>query len=320
MLELLKSLKRESFTAPLTVLAAAALTALSGKVLDAVNPNGTEDLLLTYVILELLIFVLPGVFYAKCKPKDYTGRLHLISFGFSQLPFILLMTLVMATGATLVGLLYSHFDLQFDSSAAFWQDALILSEGELFESEKEVLYLSLTLAVVPAFAEEFLFRGVLLTEYSRYGVLPALLITSLLFAIIHFDPLLAPVYFLAGMALGYTAFATRSVFAAGVTHALFNLYSFFVSPLVSNFISLEGGTVAIYYVVIVLFLICLMLAFGEGERLFAGYSFSGLSAPRRIKKRFAALHPAFEAISPTLLLCILLFILVALRVIPPPNG
>ena len=320
MTELFNKLKGAAFTAPLTVLAAAALTALSSKVVLQTPPNGAEDLLLTYVILELLIFVLPGVFYAKCKQKGYAGQLHLISFGFSQLPFILLMTLVMATGATLLGLLYGHFDLQFDSSATFWQDALLLSEGELFASEKEVVLLSLTLAVVPAFAEEFLFRGVLLTEYSRYGVFPALLVTSLLFAIIHFDPLLFPVYFLAGMALGYTAFATRSVFAAGVTHSLFNLYSFFVSPLVSNFISLEGGTVAVYYVVTVLFLICLMLAFGEGERLFAGYSFSGLSSPRRIQKTFAALHPAFEALSPTLLLCILLFILVALKVIPSPNG
>ncbi len=311
-------MKKASFTAPLPVLAAALLIALSGRVLETAAKGGTEDLLLTYVVLELIIFVLPGVLYAKCKQKGYTAGLHLISFGFSQLPFILLMTLVMATGSILLGLCYSHFDLQFDSSASFWRDALILSDGEIFENEKEVLYLSLTLAVVPAFAEEFLFRGILLTEYSRYGAFPALLVTSLLFTVIHFDPLLAPVYFLSGMALGYTALATRSAFAAAVTHALFNLYSFFVAPLVSNFISLEGGTVAIYYVIIVLFLISMMLAFGEGERLFAGYSISGLSFPRRIQKRFAALPPALETLSPTLLLCILLFVLVALKVLPAP--
>ena len=317
---MIEQLKKESFTAPLLVLAVTLLTALSGKVLENAAITKADDLLLTYVILELMIFVLPGVFYTKCKKKGYNSQLHLISIGFSQLPFILLMALVMATGGTLIGLCYSHFGLSYDNSTAFWQDALLLSEGELFENEKEVVLLSLTLAVVPAFAEEFLFRGVLLTEYSRYGAFSSLLITSLLFAIVHFDPILTPVYFLAGMALGYTAIATRSVFAAGVTHALFNLYSFFVSPLVSNFISLEGGTAAVFYAIIVLFLICMMLALGEGQRLFSGYSVSGISSPRRVKRRFAALHPAFEALSPTFLLCILLFVLVALKVIPAPNG
>ncbi|MBP3322438.1 MAG: CPBP family intramembrane metalloprotease [Clostridia bacterium] len=313
---MIEKLKKESFTAPLLVLAVALLSVLVGSipVMDAIQSK--EELFLTSVILELLIFVLPGVFYAKCKKRGYTSQLQLISFGFSKLPLVVLMSLVMAMGAILMSLIYTHFGLSFDSSTSFLQEAVALSGEAYFESEKDVVYLALVLAVVPAFAEEFFFRGILLKEYSRYGMFPSILVCALFFAMLHFDLTLFPVYFLAGMALGYTAYATRSAFAAGAVHAIFNLFSLFVSPLVSNFISLESGKIAVFYVVTVLFLLLLMLAFGEGERLFAGYSVSGISSPRRVQKRFAALPPSFEMLSPTFLICVLLFVLVALKILP----
>lgn len=313
-----KRLSREVFTAPLLVLAICALMLLANFALSKAAFQNQETLLFSYVIVELLIFVLPGVFYVKCKKRGYAADMQLISFGFSQLPIIVLMFFIMALGGVLASLIYSHFGISYDSAAKIWQDALSLSGGEFFTDEQTVIYLSLVLAVVPAFAEEFLFRGVILKEYSRYGMLTALLVSSLFFAMLHFDLTLFPVYFFLGMALGFTAYTTRSVFASAIVHSLYNLFSLFIAPLVSNFISLEKGKIAVFYVVAVLFLLFLMLALGESERLFAGYSISGISSPKQVKKRFSALPASFEVLSFTFLLCAALFILIAFQILPAP--
>jgi membrane protease YdiL (CAAX protease family) len=315
---MLERFKRSAFTAPLLVLAICALMLLIGNALSGMHFESKQSLLLTYAAAELFVFVLPGVFYAKCKKRGYVEELQLISFGFAQLPLIALAFFVMVFGSILASLVYGHFGVSFDSSAEIWQDALALSGGDFFSNEQDVIYLSFVLAVVPAFAEEFVFRGILLKEYSRYGVFSAVTVTSLFFAMLHFDTLLFPLYFLSGMVLGFTAYTARSVFASSILHSLYNLFSLFIAPLVSNFISLEQGKIAVFYVAAVLFLLFLMLALGECERLFAGYSISGLSSPKQTKKRFAALPASIEVLSLPFLICIVLFILGVLQIIPFP--
>lgn len=315
---MLKQFKKEAFTAPLLVLAICLFIWAANYAVSFATFENQQDLLLTYAVMELLVFVVPAIFYVKCKPRGYSADMQLISFGFSQLPLIVLMFFVLALGGILFSLIYDHFGISFDSSAKIWQEALSLSKGDFFADEQTMVHLSLVLAVVPAFAEEFVFRGVLLKEYSRYGMFPSVFVTSLFFAMLHFDTVLFPVYFFAGMVLGFTAYTARSVFASAVLHSLNNLFSLFIAPLVSNFISLETGRIAIFYVVCVLFLLFLMLALGESERLFAGYSVSGISSPKQVKKRFAALPAFFEVLSLSFLLCIVLFILGALQIIPFP--
>ncbi|MBQ8911857.1 MAG: hypothetical protein IJY89_04745, partial [Clostridia bacterium] len=172
---MLESFKKETFTAPLLVLSICLFMALSNFAVSFVEFESRQDLLLTYAVMELLVFVLPAVFYVKCKKRGYAADMQMISFGFSQLPLILLMFFVLSLGGILFSLVYTYFGISFDSSAKIWQDALSLSKGDFFENEKTMVYISLVLAVVPAFAEEFVFRGVLLKEYSRYGMVPAVL-------------------------------------------------------------------------------------------------------------------------------------------------
>jgi len=79
--------------------------------------------------------------------------------------------------------------------------------------------------VLAPLAEEFLYRGVLLTAFLRAaGPVAALVLSSALFAMVHVptEPqALLPLFFL-GMALGYAAYRTRSLVAPIIAHALFN--------------------------------------------------------------------------------------------------
>ena len=212
---MLERIKRNVFTAPLLVIVIGALAILVGKLLEAISYESAEALFLSYIVAELLIFVLPGIFYVKLKPRGYAVNMNLVSFGFSKLPSVILMFFVMVFGSVLTNLLLSNGTL-----AELSKDALQMTGGDYLTSPLSILYVSLALAVVPAFAEEFIFRGILLNEYKNYGMLPSVCISAFLFAMLHFDLRLFPLYFLSGLALGFTAYVTRSALSAAVLHAL----------------------------------------------------------------------------------------------------
>lgn len=84
------------------------------------------------------------------------------------------------------------------------------------------LLLLLALAIAPI-AEETLFRGLLLPLLARsLGVVPAVLLTAVCFALIHFHvPSFVPIFVLA-VAMADAYICTRSLIAPIVMHALFN--------------------------------------------------------------------------------------------------
>lgn len=78
-------------------------------------------------------------------------------------------------------------------------------------------------AVVPAFAEEVLFRGVLQRSLeSVYPVRRAIVITAILFGILHFNPLSLVPLILIGAYLGFLAYYTQSLALPIVAHFLSN--------------------------------------------------------------------------------------------------
>ncbi|MCA1694437.1 MAG: CPBP family intramembrane metalloprotease, partial [Actinobacteria bacterium] len=90
-------------------------------------------------------------------------------------------------------------------------------------------------AIAAPFAEEFLFRG-LLYRYlrSRRSVLAAILISSLVFALAHFTPVLIPVLFVFGIAEALVAERYDSLYPAMALHALNNAALFIALFLTLN--------------------------------------------------------------------------------------
>jgi hypothetical protein len=94
-----------------------------------------------------------------------------------------------------------------------------------------LLMMSLMVAVLAPLFEEFLFRGVLLTWLahhlealwgSRWGWTAALVISSLLFGIMHLQLLALPVLSTLGLVLGLTYLRTGNLWAPVIVHGLWN--------------------------------------------------------------------------------------------------
>lgn len=80
-------------------------------------------------------------------------------------------------------------------------------------------------AVAPAFAEEFLFRGILLGKMRKYGDYFAIIASSLFFAMMHGNLQQIPFAFMAGIFFAYVTVKTNSLLPAMLIHFTNNLLS-----------------------------------------------------------------------------------------------
>jgi membrane protease YdiL (CAAX protease family) len=90
-------------------------------------------------------------------------------------------------------------------------------------------------ALIPGVSEELLFRGVAQRSLER-ELTPAraIILTSILFAVIHLQPINLVVLFGLACFLGYLAWKTGSIFPSMLAHASFNASSLLIAYLYSD--------------------------------------------------------------------------------------
>ena len=124
-------------------------------------------------------------------------------------------------------------------------------------------------AVVPAFVEEFAFRGLILGTLKKYGNGFAIITSSILFGLIHGNFGQIPFAFSVGLFLGYSTVITGSLRVAIGVHFFNNFISVFFNYFLNN-ISLE--TENLIYTVFLLLSLVLGILFvksdGENAKLF----------------------------------------------------
>ena len=100
----------------------------------------------------------------------------------------------------------------------------------------KILYV-LIFAVLPAFLEEMIFRGILLQNLRRFGDREALFLSALFFAVFHLNLSQIPYAFLMGLCIGYFVLRTGSLWAGVLLHLCNNALSLlweFIDPLLSD--------------------------------------------------------------------------------------
>lgn len=302
---------KKSVSASILLLVVLVLTLLSRLVRFSADMS-EENVYLTVMLMNLVVFVLPGIFYTRLEYKgDYIKESNFRFVGFSGVPVVIFLFFVMVSGSVLLNYLLYHLGW-LDLSTVSYVGEYAFLQGE-YAGFAQVLLSGLAFGVVPAIAEEFFFRGVFMSEYKSYGAAAQILLPAIAFALVHFSAPQLPVYFFGGLILSLCAFITRSCMAAMVLHVLYNLFALFLESFVWNLIAQRSSTIFFVFLVMTIFLLFLMLALGEGERLYYNYAVSGIPAPKQKKREPGKIRPIFEALSsPLFLLCIALFIVVVL--------
>lgn len=136
----------------------------------------------------------------------------------------------LALGGTLgwMPMLAALLVMAFTFVAELWLASAFPHLRELFDLPDERVALAIAVAgvvVTAPVAEEMLFRGFLYTALRRcWGFVPALAVSSILFAAMHFDPtgLYALLVLPAALLFGWLRERTGGIFAPILAHAVFN--------------------------------------------------------------------------------------------------
>lgn len=298
---------KSTVTAPFLVLCVFILTLLVSY-LDADKLASGGSIHLAWLVIELMVFTVPCVFYCKLKGNGYTETLGLRPFSLSRISLLCFLTFVLISGVLLlkVGLFRAGV---LPTVAADSMAGADVGAGR-------AVYLIFTAVILPAVVEEFLLRGVILSEYAHLGGICSVTVSALFFAMLHFSLAEFPIYFFGGLVMGAAAYLTRSLLASVLLHGVYNLFSLFGEAFVWRLIWEEQSHVFFLYLLAVIFLLFLVLSIGESERIFYGYAINSRGEVPFVKRSTKSLTQSIAQIflSVGFLLCVALYVIVVFTI------
>jgi len=141
------------------------------------------------------------------------------------------------------------------------------------------------IAFFPPLVEEFALRGVVMQPLRKYGDRFAIVMSSLIFALMHGNMVQAPFAFIAGIAIGYLVIATGSLWTGVLIHFANNLFSSLFTLASSG----DSKAVQMVYAVIMTVTLvaglacCVLFAFNSNR-----YKLLKPEYPMRVRTRLAA--------------------------------
>lgn len=280
---------------------------LLSKVVDLTLIN-RENEYYSVVILQMMIFLLPGAIWCRFSGENYLSGLRLRLFRASSLPLILSAALLMASGGLLLGVLFGGTEV-LSESFSLYDTFISKSNGTV----PNTIYLILAYAILPALCEEFIYRGILCREYESGGVMRAVVFSTLFFSLLHFNLENLPVYIFSGAILSMTLYATRSLLGSMLAHFLYNMFGLFGQPFINNLYRITRSTELFLFLMILCFLISAGIFCGEAARIYKGYLRKGYSSAYRrpILKDSAAIRDSYLSVikRPSAIACFAVYVL-----------
>lgn len=167
-------------------------------------------------------FMLPVFFFGWISKGKQRERIYFKAALPKETPMYIFMGLaIISAAAYLNSLLLEVF--QYSS----FTEAIMPSAD--VTANYEIVLMVFTTAVVPAFVEELLFRGLVLTNLLPYGRTTAIFASALLFGAMHQNAGQFLYATVAGLVLGYLYVKTRTIWCGVLLHFVNNFYSVMVS-------------------------------------------------------------------------------------------
>lgn len=263
-----------TFSPSFIVLATYVLLLIS-KFIDVTLLNRDNEYM-SVIILQMMIFLLPAAVWCMLKGENYIKNLRLSLPRADTFFLIVCASLVMMTGGILLAIVFHGLD-GLSSNFSLYGTFISKKDG----SVANTLYLILAYAALPAVCEEFLFRGILCHEYESKGVFRAIALSSLFFALLHFNIQNLIVYLFCGAVLALVLYATRSLWGAVIAHFLYNLFGVFGQPYIATLYRLTEDSRLLVMIVGIVFFLSAALFCSLASRLYKKYLRHGLKANYR---------------------------------------
>ena len=190
-----------------------------------------------YGIMYLAIFMVPAIFFSIIAGKNKTQ------------PMRLEVKLTKDTFALIAAALACAFAMSYVNALVMNlfsvpESVPLFIETTPYTEDYSIILQFVTMALVPAFCEEFLFRGVILSNLMPYGKATAVVISSVLFGCMHgnFYQFLYTVA--GGIVIGTVYVLTDSIWCSVFIHMINNSVAVFQESVISRLES-DGANIVI---------------------------------------------------------------------------
>lgn len=212
----------------------------------------------TTFYLEIFISVfsafMPGLFYflfsgrsmSETIKTNYVRQKELWALVFVGMA----VAMVANTVSDMVQTNFSFFGLQNS-----------VSMSENVSSPLEIVLYIISTAIVPAFAEEFAFRGIFMGTLRKFGDTFAIITSAIVFGAMHGNIAQIPFAFILGLVFAYVDCKTNSILPSIIIHFLNNFYAVMLDILQSTEMFSDRIFMIIYFILIAVFCILGLISF-----------------------------------------------------------
>ncbi len=238
---------------------------VASRLLDPKLSRG--DALLDSALLQIVILIIPTFVYMKLINEKKLPTLHLTHPRVEVFPAIFSATLAVICQSLLIGIVFGN--LKAFSGSFTLYDTLISESGNGGIGK---ILLFVAYAILPALAEELIFRSIMCAECEKYGIACGVITSSFFFAMIHFDIAKFPIYFFAGVILALVRYATRSAISAVIVHVLYNAFAIAFQSQIYAFYNNAGGPDLFVFLLTLSYLISIAAFFAFSSSLYRKYA------------------------------------------------
>ena len=180
-------------------------------------------------VSQLAVFSVVFIYSRVRMVNPFCGGGYIAKFdGVQALMSVILIMGIMMT--------FYHVHLQFSSDAeiilgeAFSPDINLSPLSPIFA----LIYIAMV-CVCPAIFEEMLFRGIIMRGLEQFGSVIAVVLSALMFALMHGNFSQLILQFIGGLAIGGVVMITKNYLLGSVMHAFNNFYSVIYGILTQSF-------------------------------------------------------------------------------------
>lgn len=294
-------MKLKAYTAAPILAALVYLLTLCAEPLIARLDMGVNAYLATSGGIQLATYLLPLVLYFLLFGKTSVKRMRVSLPSAVSIPLAALLGCILLIGTALLSMSLERIGV------------LAPTADRITGVGAPNALLLVIFAILPALCEEVVFRGVILSSFEPCGTAPAIFGSALLFAFAHMSFEKLPIYFFAGVVLALATYACRSLVAAVLLHATYNIATLLLGEYLSG-IAAHLESFALLFIVLLFVLgILVLLALGEGARVYGVYAERNLDSgytPAKMSPMMRMRGRASVYFSVPFLLCTLIYIAV----------
>ncbi|HEY4543320.1 MAG TPA: type II CAAX endopeptidase family protein [Tissierellaceae bacterium] len=166
------------------------------------------------IFVEIFIILIPSLLYVKFNENSFSEVLKLNPLRIKDLILVILITILLYPVAVFFQAIFIAI---INLVKPIIPNQMPLPKN-LFDFIKSII----VIAIVPGICEEIMFRGVILDGYKKIGYKHAIVISSILFGLMHFTlaNLIGPT--ILGVAFAIMVYRTNSIYSSIIAHIINN--------------------------------------------------------------------------------------------------